>query len=30
MATMTGVVLPGNRRLEFREVPVPAFGRAIG
>ena len=26
MATMTGVVLPGDRRLEFREVPVPVPG----
>jgi threonine dehydrogenase-like Zn-dependent dehydrogenase len=26
MATMKGVVLPGNRRLEFREVPVPEPG----
>src|SRR6185437_6347248 len=27
MATMTGVVLPGNRQLDFREFPVPAPGR---
>jgi threonine dehydrogenase-like Zn-dependent dehydrogenase len=26
MATMTGVVLPGNRRLEFRTYPVPEPG----
>jgi threonine dehydrogenase-like Zn-dependent dehydrogenase len=26
MATMKGVVLPGNRGLEFREVPVPEPG----
>jgi threonine dehydrogenase-like Zn-dependent dehydrogenase len=26
MATMKGVVLPGNRQLEFREVPVPEPG----
>ncbi len=26
MATMKGVVLPGNRRLEFREFPVPTPG----
>jgi threonine dehydrogenase-like Zn-dependent dehydrogenase len=26
MATMTGVVLPGNRRLELREFPVPEPG----
>ena len=27
MATMKGVVLPGNRRLEFREFPVPEPGQ---
>src|ERR671938_1569466 len=26
MATMTGVVLPGDRRLELREFPVPEPG----
>jgi threonine dehydrogenase-like Zn-dependent dehydrogenase len=26
MATMRGVILPGNRRLEFRDVPVPMPG----
>src|SRR5260370_7667290 len=26
MATMTGVVLPGNRQLELREFPVPEQG----
>ncbi len=26
MATMTGVVLPGNRQLDFREFPVPEPG----
>jgi len=26
MATMTGVVLPGNRRLEMREFPIPEPG----
>jgi threonine dehydrogenase-like Zn-dependent dehydrogenase len=26
MATMTGVVLPGDRQLEFREFPVPVAG----
>jgi threonine dehydrogenase-like Zn-dependent dehydrogenase len=30
MATMKGVVLPGNRRLEFREVPVPEPGHGQG
>jgi hypothetical protein len=26
MATMTGVVLPGDRRLELREFPMPEPG----
>ena len=26
MATMTGIVLPGNRQLEMREYPVPEPG----
>jgi len=26
MATMNGIVLPGNRRLEFHEAPVPEPG----
>jgi hypothetical protein len=26
MATMTGVVLPGSRRLEYREFPAPEPG----
>jgi threonine dehydrogenase-like Zn-dependent dehydrogenase len=31
MATMTGVILPGERRTEFREVPVPepSHGQAL-
>jgi threonine dehydrogenase-like Zn-dependent dehydrogenase len=31
MATMTGVVLPGNRQLEFREFPIPepAYGQVL-